>query len=180
MAYTYISLGSICSVAISNNFIDFLKVKEISSSNKFPIFDDDFTQNEITIQTKIMENIYKMKFYHDFSETATIETVKEKYERRIKRFMDLIKSDNKICFVRDETKMNNIDIKQIEEFLDLIKKINSNVTVNIIIIIHNPKNKKVDLLNYNNENVIIINDTNAFENWTRPNINWKELFTFFI
>jgi hypothetical protein len=70
--------------------------------------------------------------------------------------------------------MNNINIQIIEEFLKTICKINENIK--LVLILHNPKNKNHELLNYINKNVIIINDTKPFINWQRPNIDWINTF----
>lgn len=196
---TFISLGSSCSVSynlqqlklksftypfdwlkipklqnitecLNNNFKDFMDVTEIKTSDKFPIFDDDYTANSNNI-SRIMKNKYDMEFYHDFSNNTDHSQINEKYHRRINRFNELLKSP--IYFIRDELKMNNIDISQIEEFLSIVLKINKNIK--LMIILHNPKNKNHQLLNYKNDNLIVYNDTKPFINWTRPNLDWKNL-----
>lgn len=154
--------------AIMNNFDEFLKVDETEISNKFSIINDDFVENNS--KSRVMINKYGMKFYHDFdADNDNYESVYEKYQRRISRFIEIIKSSEKICFIRDEINMNKISIDQIEKFFNYVKKFNE--YVKLIVILHNPKNKKSDILKYNNENVIIINDVKPFGDWTRPNID---------
>lgn len=204
----FVSLGSTCSVAyhlqklskrysaypfdwiktkelkditlcIQNNFIDFLDFKEVSQSNKFPIFDPDIETfpDVIKCGSRIMENKYSMQFYHDFGEDSSLDGyVKEKYERRISRFFDLIRTSKQISFIRDEIHLNKIDSNQIEDFLRVIKSINSDLEIKLIIIIHNPKNKIIDLLNYKNENIVIVNDVFNYGGWQRPGVDWANLF----
>src|SRR5439155_21652147 len=73
----------------------------------------------------IMENKYGIKFYHDFNENYNILEIINKYQRRIKRFFDLIKTGQNIIFIRDEIKMNNITIDQVENFISIIKNLNN-------------------------------------------------------
>ncbi len=159
--------------AIKNNFDEFLKVDNIEISDKFPIIDDDFVENNS--KSRVMINKYGIKFYHDFNaDHDNYESVYEKYQRRITRFIEIIKSSEKICFIRDEINMNKISIDQIEEFMDCLKKFNENIKIKLIIILHNPKNKESEILKYNNENVIIVNDMKPFGDWTRPNIDLEK------
>lgn len=165
---------------IENKFQDFLNVEEISQSTKFPIFLDEYKTEYKIIEnkeiSKIMINKYNMKFYHDFSQNYNIEEIKEKYNRRIERFYDLlnINQQNTIYFIRDEIKYN-IDYKQIQRFQEILHKINNNLNYKIIVIIHNPKNKIINLSDTNN--LQIINDTDKFTNWKRLNIDWISLFS---
>ena len=100
--------------------------------------------------------------------------------RRINRFIQLIRTGEHITFIRDEINMNKITIEQIDEFMNLISSMNSSLELKLIIILHNSKKKKLNdkLLNYNNDKVKIINDELEFKNWTRPNVDWKNLFIF--
>ena len=119
-------------LSIKENFTDFLLVEEVSKSDKFPVFDpeeDDFPyySNDFN-ETIIMKNKYNMKFYHDFKDADTRE-VKEKYVRRVDRFLNLIKTSYNICFIRDEVKANKIDVVpgEMYDILDMACKIHNNV-----------------------------------------------------
>lgn len=164
--------------AIENNFDKYISsVVRVSESDKFPFMKDDvFPLIVTTDKSIIMKNQYDIIFYHDFAEKNTMDDVDQKYQRRILRFFNIIKSNNKICFIRDEIKPSKLSIHQIERFIELIFKINNTCQLQLIIIIHNPRNKKYDILDYKNNNIMIINDTNKFGDWTRPNVDWKTIF----
>ena len=199
---TYISLGSTCSVAyqldkhnlrvnaypfdwlkctslkmitkcIQENFKDFLDVIKIRESDKHPILTTDTFNDSSNDISMVMRNTYDMEFYHDFSANSNLDDIKEKYDRRIKRFIDIINSGNEIIFVRDELKINSIKQEDIDEFIQIIKSINPNCNFKIVYIVYNPKNKKI---NFNN--IYIINDTKNFEHWQRPNVEWIKLLDY--
>lgn len=165
---------NIISDIIENEFNDFISsATKIDESNKFPLIDDNFSDNKNN--TLIMENKYGVRFYHDFSANYNLNEIIEKYNRRIKRFSKLIKSNRNICFIRYEFK-NNIVESDIIRFIDIIKQINPNIQFKMILIIHNPKNNKLCIsLNENIENVIVVNDVRKFDSWKRENINWNNI-----
>jgi len=162
---------------IKNNFADFVtSCCKVTESDKFPISTDDQFPEKNIIKDKslIMKNKYNMKFYHDFDDKTTIEQVNEKYQRRINRFISAIKEQKNICFVRDELKPNKLTDTMITDFIRELKNINSLIEVKMIIILHNPKNQPVKL--QSSENITIVNDTADFEDWIRPNVDWKTIF----
>ncbi|ARF10086.1 putative papain-like cysteine peptidase [Indivirus ILV1] len=176
--FDWLRIDRLCDIteAIKNEFCNFLKLDEVEISEKFSIIDDDFIENNK--KSKIMKNKYGMKFYHDFDANVNdYKDVYEKYNRRIVRFIEIVKSPTEICFVRDEIYMNKINVDQVEKFIEYIKQFNKNIK--LIIIIHNPKNKKSDIFEYKNKNVIIINDINPFGDWKRPNVEWNLIFSIY-
>ena len=199
----YISLGSSCSVAyqlqnhnvrncaypfdwirinrfsyinelINNNFEGFDDIKFVRNdvNNSFPLLNDDFEHNNI--KTCICKNKYAT-FYHDFTDCENIDGQYTKYIRRIDRLYSIIKSDKYIHFIRDELKPNNICIDDINNFDIIVKNINPDIKYKLTIIVHNPNNKYYPILDYNNNNICIINDCNKFGNWTRENVEWYKL-----
>jgi len=81
---------------LCTNFKDFINEQDLY------IFSDN--KNEENKKHMAVHNSFNgMHFFHDFPKGKTIADVypdvKEKYERRIERLMDLINSDKKICFV---------------------------------------------------------------------------------
>ena len=169
---------------IENNFNEYIEsCKKINESYSYPISNNnDFptisnNNNKVSI---IMKNKYNIKFYHDFDSDIIEDKVIQKYNRRINRFMDIIKSNKTLYFIRDELNIKNINIKSIEKFIDIIHNINSNIKFKLIIILHNINNKKHELLEYNNKNVYIINDNNEFGDWIRPNVDWLNIFNFIL
>lgn len=164
-------------IALKNNFADFVtSCQKVTETDKFPISTDDkFPENNTNKEISlIMKNKYNMKFYHDFDEKTLVEQVNEKYQRRINRFYDFIKDHKNVCFVRDELKMNKINDKMINDFITEVKKINPLINIKIIIVLHNPKNQPIKL--HSNDSLNVINDTNEFGDWIRPNVDWKNIF----
>ena len=155
---------------INNKFDQYIEscVKTVEVSSKFPIFDDDFN-NSLIKNNCVMRNKYGVKFYHDdFAENCV-----DKYKRRINRFFEILNCTNRVIFIRDESKMKNISNEMINEFCDCIIKINPNLVFIIKVIIHNPKNKQIDIRT--NERVVVINDTLPYGSWTRPNVDFESL-----
>lgn len=191
----YISLGSTCSIAwqkqkynikketfpfdwlrvdsldhinqaLADRFTNFFSFTQIGESTKFTLFEDDFIES--SGKCMIMKNQYGMKFYHDFTDN-NLEQVKAKYTRRIERFYNLINSNQPICFIRDELK--KIDMEEVNRFIYLIKQINPQCQFTLIIILHKPK---INLTENNNTKIII--DNKEFQHWTRPNVQWQQIF----
>lgn len=169
---------------INNNFEGFItSVEKITESDKFPLsYDDNFPDktSDKTSDKKsiIMKNKYGVKFYHDF-ESITIEEIcqiNQKYQRRINRMIELIKSNNEICFVRDEIKPQKITEDKIKRFIETIKSINNECKFKFILICHNPQNNNYDILRISLKDVIIFNDKEKFGNWKRPNVCWDKIF----
>lgn len=165
--------------AIENNFIEFISsVQKVTESDKFPISTtDDFPDNNSNQKSIVMRNKYGIRFYHDFKDEKDYEDVILKYQRRIDRFIELIKSNKTIYFVRDELKPNNISQKKINEFINSINKINKDCNFKLIIIIHNPNQRDLEFFKLTIDNVRIINDKEKFGDWKRPNFDWNDLFT---
>lgn len=117
---------------IDNHFEDFLNEKylvEVSShiasttpsttpiisptipsiGSKFPLIDEVWNDN--IIDHAIVENTkYKFKFYHDFLtyDSDQLKYVKEKYDRRIKRFYDILYDEHvRKIFIRVDKKYHS-------------------------------------------------------------------------
>jgi hypothetical protein len=160
-----------------NNFFNYSDYEIIRETNKFPyIKGDNFIDNKDSNYI-VKHNYYNIKFYHDFIKNKNIEdqfnNFTLKYKKRIHRLFEIIKSNNKIIFIRDELKVNSITNDNIKTFNLLIHKINPLLDYKFILIIHNPKNKIINIKT--NNKIKIINDTKLFEDWKRPNIKWKEI-----
>ncbi len=166
----------------------------LSRSDKFPLSDsknDNFpttTTNTTTTPTptygQTVINKYNMKFYHDFTQediSTQLEAINLKYKRRITRFIELIKESQdvkdvkEVIFIRDELKpKKNISVDMIENFVQTVKnKYNNNkdLKIRFILVIHNPKNKPYKILATKSSYITVINDTNLFGDWKRPNID---------
>ena len=151
---------------LDNHFYDFLKFEEI----QFIEFSDRFLINNVS-----GSYIYKNKycgFYHEFSEMLdenTYNLFKNKYERRIERLFELLKSNNEIIFIREE--IGKIKISKIINLIDKLKKINSKMNFEIIIIANDRKCQEIEL-----DNVKFYFTEDKITHWTRPDIDWFKIF----
>lgn len=153
-------------------------VTKINESSKFQLIDDNFNceaNSNNNNNTIVMRNKYGIIFYHDFGIDYDIDNISKKYDRRTNRFIELIMSDKKLCFIRYEKKYNNVKHEEILYFIDTIKKINQNAKIYVIIIVHNPKNKCISVESNNSEHIYVFNDTNHFDCWMRNNIDWQTI-----
>lgn len=159
---------------IQNDFATFFSdLKFIETSTKFPLNSDD--HSAFSDWKQQVTHIYSnsdITFTHDFTEDNGIEQVKEKYQRRVDRFWKTVQTEE-ILFVRHQLKINEIDSMDLEVFISIMDRINRNYRLKIIM--HNPKNRPLALRN-NDPRVQIINDTNAFKDWTRPTVDWSAIF----
>ena len=174
-----IKLSDITNI-LKNDFCNYIEsCEKINESYSYPISNNDnFPDKNNVDKSIIMRNKYNVRFYHDFGKNTLKDDVVIKYRRRIARFMDMIKNNQIIHFVRDEIKINKINIQMVEDFISMIKSMNDNIQFKLIIILHNTKNKKHELLDYKNENVYIINDIKEFGDWVRPNVDWESIFNY--
>lgn len=176
---------------IETNFTDFYpdpSVGKLVKSDKFKHLpgDDDFLHQEndtdsVSTCTYTVQNTTgTIQFYHDFSGKqdvfSQIDDVVSKYKRRIDRFYDVLNSKtDEIVFIRDELKIAQFSLEQVDRFINLLKSINPDLKYKLIIIVHNPRNKKT-VQESMSDRVKIINDIEPFGGWTRPNVDWTNLF----
>ncbi len=157
-------------------------------ADKFPYLETDNFDINAEKKTIIVKNGCGVTFYHDFHSDVCFEDqliiVKEKYDRRIERLLDTLKNtDNKVCFVRDELKMNRLKQTDIEDFKDFMDTNYLNLSYELKIIVHNPKKLIKPILKYESENIKIINDTEPFSSigdkimWERNNVDWESIFS---
>jgi hypothetical protein len=167
---------------IRNDFDNYGYFELIKGVDQYPILDNDQFNDSGEKKTFSAKNNYGALSFHDFSSLKSFdpqeELVEEKYTRRIKRFYNCIKSNSKIIFVRDEHQPNKLKVGEVEEFIDEINSINPNIDFQIRIVCHNKDNKHSKHMGYLEEikKVVIINDTSEFDDWRRPNVDWKKFF----
>ena len=160
-----INLNNI-SKLLDSHFSDFLNLEEM----KFIEFSDRFLINNVS-----GSYIYKNKycgFYHEFSEILNeknYNSFKSKYERRIKRLFELLKSNNEIIFVREE--IGKLKISKINNLINKLRKINSNMNFQIVIITSDKKCQEIYL---NNVKFYFVEE--KITHWTRPEIDWYKIF----
>lgn len=95
-----------------------------------------------------------------------------KYKRRFNRIIEYIKSNEKICFIRNSYVSNS----QIDKFIETITKINPNCDFTLVVI-HNSKENKATFLNKKNLLYMYLNvDIPTIFDWTYEYLNWEKIF----
>lgn len=132
---------------ILNNFHGFLdNISYVRDDTKFPIIKDSETFDEVTDkETKIYRNEkLNLGFFHDFKEGITLEEVREKYDRRIKRFYETVKE--KCIFIRDDIYFHQDNIEDYNNLYMILTEFNNQ---NELILIINMNKNKYDLSKLN-------------------------------
>ncbi len=152
-----------------HDFTNFIRGNKVSSVHD--IIQEDYGNREIS-NTLILSNKYKLFFPHEINtEQFDITPTILKYQRRISRFRELLKSGEELLFVRDDN-YHNLSWTDINTFVQLLLDKTDNFR--LIIVLSNPDN--LPLNKYRNFSPIIINDTQPYTNWKRPLVNWKQIF----
>lgn len=189
----YVSLGNSCSIAhnlklcklrteaypfdwvrvtnlnniselIENKFIDFLDIETFI----FKEFSDKFEVNN-----KLGSYIYKNNyccFYHEFENRIDQEKIlsfKEKYKKRIDRFLQLLNSNKNIIFIREE--FGKVSMNKINKFIEKLYNVNPKINFKIILITN-------DYLQIDNPTIKKYFSNKPITDWKRPEINWLEVF----
>lgn len=99
----------------------------------------------------VKHKVYRFDFYHEFTPekkiAEQIPIVKEKYDRRIERFYNLLLSKKNILFVRYMLEDNEYsdNAKRIDHFIETIKGITPNFRV--LLIKHSSSCRDIDIVN---------------------------------
>jgi len=191
-----IPLGSTCSIAYQlrslglRNYaypFDWVRINNLSLVTKLieTNFEDFLDQNEFKLNKiskefdvngNMLSYIYEnkfCKFYHDFEADITEDTFNDfskKYKRRIDRLINIIKTSEKLLFVREE--IGNLSQNKINKFMNVIRKINPNLNFSLKIIVNNRK-----YVAFSSGNVEIIYSDKKVNNWRRPEIDWNNIFS---
>lgn len=155
---------------IENNFRDFLNPKLLS-----------YNEND-DIKYYFKNKLTKCEFVHECEE-ENFTNIEKKYKRRIERFYDKIKSNNRIVFIRDiyrhNYSKNYIDANSLISFNNIIKQINPELEYVFIIIYKDDiiPNKIISSLKEKiPSNIQFIKDVSYGRHWKREQINWKQIF----
>lgn len=137
---------------ISNDFdglFENLKIKNTSSNFPLLIESEDFNKKNELIRVKNLR--YNLDFVHDFKSLNDLKKVKKTYERRIKRFIEIMKNDKiKKILIRIGSEKEK---KYINELKDIfVKKEYKNFKIKHISFEDLPKSKdwkrdNINLLN---------------------------------
>ena len=156
------------SIAIDTLFDDFLNLDKF----KLKQFDESFEVNGIK-GSYIYSNDY-CSFFHDFNklinEMDTTEFI-QKYQRRINRFLELLRSNENITFIREE--IGKLNKNKINKLIKNLNNYNPNMKFKIIIITNDPNYKNVNIKGVS----FYFSDIRVTE-WTRPEIDWNTLFIY--
>jgi hypothetical protein len=152
---------------IKNNFNNFFDdLTYVKDDTKFPYIEKDDSVELFDEIKDFKTKIYKTKnigFFHDFKEDVTIDQIKEKYNRRIKRFYETIK--NKSIFIRDDLFFKESNIPVYNELNNLLKNFNKD---NLLVLIINT-NKNLNLSSLDKSIKIYI-DSEKITEWQHPSI----------
>ncbi len=201
---TYVSLGNSCSIAYNLRLhklreesypFDWVRVTNFNNittliDNKFNDFLDidtfvfkEFSDN-FEVNSKMGSYIYKnnyCSFYHEFENRIDHEKLipfKEKYTRKIRRFLDLLQSNKKIIFIREV--FGKIKINKINKFIEKLYEINPDINFNIILITNdNIETDTPHAQSLDNDIIKIYYSDKLITDWTRPELNWLEIFNIF-
>ncbi|MGP7815809.1 DUF1796 family putative cysteine peptidase [Niallia sp. 01092] len=123
----------------------------------------------------VFDKVNKISFNHDFKpDKNTLENledlpqIKEKYNRRIERFLEKTENCKRILFIRTEGKMD-----EVSELQQVLKQVVKN-DFHILIINHTAVDHMAEQV-WTIENVCAIELPNV-EIWKGNNQYWKELF----
>jgi len=169
LPFDWIRCNSVLTVLdlIKNNFNGFLNdLIHVKDDEKFPFIDEsEESFDDIKdMKTKIYKT-NKIGFFHDFKDGVTFDDVKEKYDRRIKRFYDV--SKNKSVFIRDDIYFKESNIPIYNELNKIIKEFNNDNQ--LVLIINISKNKVFNLSNLDKSIKVFI-DTEKITEWQHPAI----------
>jgi hypothetical protein len=164
---------------LKDDFKELFDIKNfnyLKTSSNFFILTEDL--NFVKDDVKVYQNIkYNVNFYHDFNDELSncFETFEKKYKRRIDRLLKIIKesTDKKIIFIREQINPKLIKISDLEEFISIIKNLNSKLKFKILVVINNYKNLDLSELERYSEKskyIILITEKSKIESWERYNI----------
>ena len=166
---------------LKDNFKEFFDIKNfnyLKTSSNFFILTDDL--NCVKDDVKVYQNVkYNVNFYHDFDVNQDLSiafsTFEKKYKRRINRLFNIIKesTNQKILFIREQINPKLIKIDDLEEFISIIKSLNSKLKFKILVVINNFKNLDIsELIDYSEKSqyIILIIEKSKIDSWQRYNI----------
>lgn len=152
---------------IENNFEGFLDgISFVRNDTKFPIIKDSEIFDEVADkETKVYRNEkLNIGFFHDFKEGITLDDVREKYNRRIKRFYETVKDE--CVFIRDDMYFHQENIEDYNNLYRILAEFNSN---NKLILIIN-MNKNIYDLSGLNPAISVFVDNDKQTEWQHPKI----------
>jgi hypothetical protein len=159
---------------IQNNFSDLFEgIEYVKDDTKFPFIEDNVGEGESesfdTIKMKDTK-IYKndklgISFFHDFKEGIDVNDVIEKYQRRIDRFYNVVKTPS--IFIRDELAFKVDDIPLYNQLYRVLKQFNNE---NRLVLIINTF-KKDFVLDELNSGIKVYKISDKISEWQHPEIN---------
>lgn len=158
-SYDYVvSLGEKCFVAQTLNALNIRKTSspfdwvdcanengglssrlDLIINNFFGFFDKEYLYPVFEENYRLFANKYtNLSFRHEFSQNDDFDTsypnIKEKYDRRIQRFVDMLKSKKKILFVYSTSIYENININEVISKLQQISDKYNNRNIYLLVV----------------------------------------------
>lgn len=164
---------------LSNNFegfLDNLNNKGEDTKSKF-FTENEYGEKDYNKTSVIYENKFAT-FYHDFHvgefDIQFNHNIK-KYQRRIERLYNILKSDEKIIFIRNDVFIKEVPNNALEDFECEIRKINKNINYQIKWILNPTKQIDVEKIKKINNCQIWV-DYKKPKNWWHDEIDWEKVF----
>ena len=192
-----IPLGSTCSIAFQLRKLgkrknaypfDWVRINNLATITNLIDSDfsgfldrDSFKFNEISnrflVKNEMKSYLYQnrfCRFFHEFDDYINDRSFYEfenKYNRRISRLINAIKVKKKLLFIREE--IGNLSRNKINNFINMINKINPNLEWKLKIIVNKKK-----FLCLQRDNVEIIYSSQKVNDWRRPELDWESIFIY--
>ena len=152
---------------IENNFEGFLNgISFVRNDTKFPIIKDSEIFDDVSDkETKVYRNEkLNIGFFHDFKEGIKLEDVREKYNRRIKRFYETVKEPS--VFIRDDMYFHQENIEDYNNLYQILAEFNNQ---NKLVLIINMNKNLYDISGLNPAIKVFVDNEKQTE-WQHPKI----------
>jgi len=191
--YEHISLGSNCSITHQLEIYG-LRTRSypfdwarVTCKQLIKVLESNFLDYSILTMIKyssahsslLIGNKYLIQFAHEILSLDQLDQLELSFERRVRRFQNLIYSNNLVRFYRIELApvKNNIFIDNANNIVKLLEKY-TNLFV-LVILIQKDSWELIDLTKLNNK-VKLIHFETFDPDWKMDQIDWNKVFNLYI
>jgi len=175
---------------IKDDFDKFFSELKITSSTStaYPLSTDkhDFPMDEKTSPAVVVQNIHKIKFCHDFKfnngkestiENLNLSDVVDKYNRRIRRFYEILQQQQTIHFIREDHH-KQYTVTPSHELIEVIEKKNDKLDFKLTVLVHIDKGMEEKIVKYSHHGhqITVRYVYGEFTGWQRENLDWTTIF----
>lgn len=143
-------------------------------------FSDFLMGENLTVEGKyVVDKKFGVSMLHDFENPIlyqqTIDVVRAKYQRRIKRWLSVVNSSSSILFVRSQQYVgsNNIGEENARSLLKLLQKKYKNAKVHLLV--QNPPGAEIPEVAEDDLWLLQLKAPDPWE-WSGDNAAWLEMF----